>query len=759
MKNLIALTCLVLLNSLANAQIGVGEWRDHFSFKYSLSVAESSQSVFVSSRSGVLVYSKKDKTIKKLTKTNKLSDIEISSIFFSKNNHVLIVGYLNGNVDLVYDDSVFNLSDIKRKMINASKKINHIYVKDNLAYLSCGFGIVVLNLNRKEVKDTYYIGDLGSFINVNQVTSYQDSLYAATSHGIFVANNNSNLANYNNWRQITSIPSHNENYSSIYIDNGNILANQYKDSENDILRLYQSGIWSVLSDKYSDIKSIKAYNSEILVTTPKKILIYNQSFLLNDSIKSTGSVTINPVDVSTIDNQTYWVADRGNSLIKVDNQMQVISPNSPYTSQAYNIDVDKDKVVVVPGGITPSFNNNFINASLYVFDKEQWQSYFNYESKDYIVVKIDPTNSNRYFAGSWGDGVFEYENNKLKANYNNTNSSLQTIGNNDGFVRIGGLAFDSDNNLWVTNSSVDKPISVRKANGEWLSYSYNNIIRGYLTSQIIVTRNNHKWLVLSAGNGLFVFDDKKTLDDESDDSYKKLNVIDENGIIITNRTHAISEDLDGNIWVGTDKGIVVYYNPEEVFENQSFHAKQIVLTIGEATGILLEKEAVNTIAVDGANRKWLGTENSGAYLVSKDGTEQINHFTKDNSPLPSNKIYNISINHESGEIFFATEKGLVSYRGSATMGGDDYRDVYVYPNPVREDYEGDITIRGLVANVTVKITDISGSLVYETKAEGGQAVWNGKNFNGEKPSTGVYLVFCTNTDGTKTYVTKFLFVK
>ena len=223
--------------------------------------------------------------------------------------------------------------------------------------------------------------------------------------------------------------------------------------------------------------------------------------------------------------------------------------------------------------------------------------------------------------------------------------------------------------------------------------------------------------------------------------------------------YSIAEDLDGDIWVGTDQGIVVYYYPENVFEDSDFHAQRIILTIGDVTQYLLNTEMITAIAIDGANRKWLGTKSSGVYLVSENGTEEIHHFTEGNSPLLSNQINDIGINHETGEIFFATDKGLISYRGSATMGSDEFRDVYVYPNPVRENYDGDITIRGLVSDVNVKITDISGNIVYETTAEGGQATWNGKNFSGSRVSTGIYLVFCSNDDGSKTYITKLLFIK
>lgn len=760
MKKLSILIICIFYINLLKAQIGVGEWRAHLPFTYAIAVTESSKKVYVASESGVFSYSKISNNIEKLTKVNVLSDIGISAIAYSDKNNVLLVAYSNGNLDLVYNNETFNLSDIKREMINASKSINHILLYKEYAYLSCGFGIVVVNLDKKEIKDTYYIGDLGSLIQINQLVLDNNDLYAATNQGIYKTDiTNQNLADYSYWHRIEEIPNYTDVFNAIYVKNGEILVNQKNDTFNDVLYLYKNGLWSIFNNEYSEIRKIKENNAEIEIVTNRNILNYNSDFVFHDSISSSESISIKPFDISSLDNNTYWIANRGNGLIKYKNSFDVINPNSPYSANAYSIDTYKDKVIVAAGGLTPSWNNMFLNGALFTFESERWKSFFNYQTQDYVVVKIDPQNSDHYFVGTWGYGVVEYNNNEIVETYDYTNSSLQTIISNANFCRIKGLAFDNENNLWVTNSNVSNPISVRKVSGDWQSFNFNDAISNIILSEIIVTKNNQKWVILPNGNGLFVFDNNNTIDNKNDDSFKKLNIIDENGKVISNRVYSIAEDLIGNIWVGTDQGIVVYYNPENVFEDDSFHANRIVITIDDVTHHLLKTEVINSIAIDGANRKWLGTENSGVYLVSKDGTEEINHFTENNSPLLSNKINDISINQESGEVFFATDKGLISYRGSATMGSDEYRDVYVYPNPVRENYTGEITIRGLVSDVNVKITDISGNIVYETRAEGGQATWDGKNFSGSRVSTGVYLVFCTNDDGSKTYITKLLFIK
>ena len=724
-------------------------------------VTESPTKVYAASENGLFSYNKYSHNVEKLTKVNILSDVGVSAIAYSEENNVLVVGYSNGNLDLIFEYEKINLSDIKREMISASKSINHILFVNQYAYLSCGFGIVVVNIEKREIKDTYYIGDLGSLIQVNQTFDYNNFIYAATNQGVYVAElNNPNLVDYSNWSIITDIPNYTSNFNSIYVKDGILLVHESNEFSNDIIYSNYSGTWTNFISEFSTIRKIENTNSKIQIVTNRSILNYDLNFNFQNSITKLDIPSLNPFDVVVSSDNTYWIADKGHGLVKWQlGNAEYIMPNAPYLPNAFAIDIKNDKVVVAAGARTPSWANTFLNGALFTFENERWSSTINFETPDYVAVKIDPYDNNHYFAGSWLGGVVEYRNNQLVETYTDVNSSLQSDIEGEKYFKIGGIEFDDQNNLWVTNSGTVNPVSVRETSGDWTSFNFDEEISGLLTGDIIITEDNHKWVLLPNGNGIFVFDDNRTIGNENDDQTKKLSVIDESGNVISNNVYSIAEDLEGNIWVGTDQGIVVYYNPQDVFEDAGFHAQRIVITIGDATNYLLKTQIITSIAVDGANRKWIGTQSSGVYLVSEDGTEEINHFTAENSPLLSDKIYDIGINHETGEIFFATDKGLISYRGSATMGSDEFRDVYVYPNPVRENYSGDITIRGLVSDVNVKITDISGNIVYETTAEGGQATWDGKNFSGQRASTGVYLVFCSNDDGSKTYITKLLFIK
>ena len=345
--------------------------------------------------------------------------------------------------------------------------------------------------------------------------------------------------------------------------------------------------------------------------------------------------------------------------------------------------------------------------------------------------------------------------------YNETNSSLQTLlpGN---FVRIGGLAFDPQGNLWMSNSSVSEPISVLKPDGTWKSFRCNNLISDYSTlGDVLMTQSGHLWVIVPRGNGLFAMNNNLTVDDTSDDQYRKVSVEDRFGKVITNDVRSFAEDKNGNLWLGTNQGVLVMYSPYRLFTDGELYAQPILIPRKDGSGLadpLLGTQIVSTIEVDGANRKWLGTAGGGVYLVSEVGVEGIHHFNSMNSPLLSDNIIDICVDGISGEVFFGTDKGVISFKGDALSGSSMYNEVVVYPNPVRETYEGPVAIKGLVANTNVKITDIGGNLVFETESLGGQAIWDGKNFRGDRVATGVYMIYLASPYGSFSHVTKLLFI-
>ena len=620
---------------------------------------------------------------------------------------------------------------------------------------------MVINLPKKEIKDTYYIGENGGLINVYDIAFEGTYLYAGTENGVYFADiNNPNLIDYNNWTRITNVPNSNGKFTAVCWFADKLYTNYRPETGSvDILYYYEEGIWKQFQAlESSTIYHVGKSHERLLVVSNKFVGVYDAN---NQKIRS--MYANRPRHAVLDDDNVLWTADglEGMHISPNESSMETVLPNGPLSKDAVSIGIVDDIVYTVAGSVTRAWGNNWKHAELNTFQGSLWTGTSTVDYRDLVDLAIDPADKHHVFAASWGYGLLEYRNGELVEAYDETNSSLQTFIQDETFYRLGGVVFDGAGNLWVTNSNVPEPISVRQPDGKWKSYDLNGKLKVNDLSRIINTQYNHHWVICPRGAGLFAFNMNGSLEDESDDSYKKFNVVDANNKVISNDVFSLAEDHDGNIWVGTDKGIVVYYSPTRVFDDNLFYGQQIIVPRNDGSGladILLGTEKVTAIAIDGGNRKWVGTAKAGVFLFADDGLETIHHFTTDNSPLLSNNILEIEIDGKTGTVYFGTENGLISYKSTAIDGKDNYGDVYVYPNPVREDYQGEIVVTGLVGNVNVKITDINGNIVYETTAMGGQAIWDGRTFSGDRVHTGVYLIFCTNEDGSLTHITKLLVI-
>ncbi len=766
--NIKRLFVLVLLLSSITikgfAQIEVGTWREHFSYRKAISIADAGDKVYVASELGVFIYDKEEGSFETLSKLNGLSDTEIQTIAYNKEKAVLIIAYKNSNIDIVKDNTIYNISEIKRKQISNSKTINSISFYENNAFLSCGFGIVVLNMSKLEVADTFFIGENSSYININDVCVFRNNIYAATDEGLFIANyQNANLADYRNWNLNSSIPYNNSKFSDLVVFNNNLFA--ARESATNLSTVYKlNDNWESFKTNIYKIKNLTSSEDNLIIVAKNNSTSYDK--MLNNiaeinNYSFDGQETTSYTDKTDAfyNNNTFYVSDERYGLVigNADNQT-FFYPNGPVSNKTAHCKSSDGKLITTNGNnrmkawYSPEYN---------VFENEEWSvcAAPRDTAKNFYSIAINPNNKDEVFIGAFGYGVFEFENNEFTNAYNHLNSSLQAIPTYDyGYIRITALEFDNNNNLWVANQLVPEPISVKTKDNEWQSFNFNGLITQDAPIDILVTKDNNKWFLLGESDGILVLDDNDTPINKSDDQYKKIIPTESTGETISNTVTAIEQDKDGNIWVATDDGVAIYYNPENVFDN-NFYADRIQLTsYGNDTTEqhLFTTDEVTDIEVDGANRKWIATKSSGVFLMSENGKEQIYNFNIYNSPLPSNSINDIAINHKSGEVFILTDKGIVSYRSDATKANENFGDVYVFPNPIRPDYSGVITVTGLADEVNVKFSDVSGNVVYETTALGGQAVWNGKTFDGRKVSSGIYFVFCTNKDGSKTQVAKLL---
>jgi hypothetical protein len=745
--------------------IAIGQWRDHLPYNQGEEIAVAGKLIFSVADGNLFYLNTESSELFKCSKATGFSDVDVSSIAYDKNTKILVVGYKNTNVDLFLDNKIINISDIKRKNIFGNKTINKVIINESKAYLCCGFGIVVIDLIKKEVKDTYYIGNLGASVNVNEIAFSSDTIYAATAQGIYKAKkNNSFLSDYSSWNKDPFLPS--GKHKSLTLFNSRIYT--LVDSTSAISRVYfrsiNSGNWQVLdySIPYLSTRIKTTKETEIAVVYEGLVSLYNANNQRGDIFGYLQGSQPSDLELDEADN--LWIADRKNCLVKkiaFTNDYVSYRPQGPASAFAINMDSKNGILWVSPGGAS-GLNAGFRIGSVSKFQDNNWYSldgYYIYGKTgafDLMAISANPNNPDNVFVSTWGKGVLELRTDSVVNHFTQLNSSLVTLPiNND--IRSQGLDFDNNGNLWIANSGTTAPLALYTKDKKWKSFTFENIALPNVL-QLIVASSGQKWLVVER-NGMIVYDDAGTPENESDDKVKNLKFEAGKGGIPGSDVFCMAEDRNGEIWMGTDKGVGVFYAPQTVFDESAQDAQAIKISQDGYVQFLLESEKVTAIAVDNANRKWIGTANTGVYLMNSDGTQQLKHFTEENSPLISDGITSINILETTGEVFFGTEKGIVSYKDVATEGFSECKDILVYPNPVRENYTGPIAIRSLVQDANVKITDASGVLVYETKAFGGQAIWDGTNYKGEKVASGVYFAFASSSDGSRGCNAKILIIR
>lgn len=740
----------------AQSQIKIGEWREHLPYQKANSLLVGGENLYCLTESGLFSYSLNDNEIVAFSKTKGLSESEISAIGWEESSQSLLVGYSSGNLDIISNGVIQNISDIKKFSLIENKTINLITAISGFAYLGTDFGIVVINLDKMEVADTYFIGAEGEKLVVNDIEINSNSIWVATNQGIYSADlSSSNLTDFNNWRHQLNIPDFQRECEHLEIIDGDVIVSRVLSETSSEMYRNSNGVWIKFPGSFSRIYSLRNSENKLWVVQSDKTQIFNANGIENSVLQSSGIFEMR--DAMEAAGRTF-VADYEKSLLEIGGSgTSKIKPDGPLSQNISNVFSAGDQTWAVAGGVTANFDGLEESAELFLFENQQWTNYSKenmiaFENQfDLLSITGNKRDESLVYAASWGDGLFVFEKNEFQTNWNSENSPLGSKG-------ISGMDTDEDGNLWILDANSSAPVKVYSPAGEWTSLSYSTLANRVNMQKIVCLKNGDKWVLNAPGQSLFAFNENETLSNQDDDAVASFLVRDENNSTISSKIYDLIEDDNGDVWCGTASGVAVYSNPGNIFRTGDFYAYQPIITIEGSTQFLLGTETVNTIALNGANQKWLGTANSGVFLISENGDEQLSHFTSQNSPLPSNTVQKISVNPETGEVFFVTDKGMVSYKGEVTEGTESYNDLYVYPNPVRETYHGDVVVSGLMAESTVKITDISGNLVMEGKSGGGQFIWDGKNFKGSRVHTGVYLIFCSNSDGSKSKVIKLLFI-
>ncbi len=719
---------------LCEAQIPIGAWREHLPYGSAIKVLNDGKKIWCATPYSLFSYDPANGEIIKKSKVNALSEVGISTIAWDSINQKLIVGYSNSNIDIISSNKVSNIPDIKRKSIQGDKNIYSIDLIDGKCWVSTGFGIVVIDQLRNETSDTYIIGSNGNNVRVNGISYTGTDIYAATSEGLKRAQKNQDFSDYRNWNTIRT---------------GNIkqiLAFQNRSiiSQNDSLFILNGAVPGFFYGDGWTITNISVSGDRLLVSQNKpgadgrvRVMRIDGS---TEKIISFPSVLKLPQQATQL-KEEYWIADLFGGLEKVNaSGIEKIIPNSPFELSTGNLAFFNNSILVPAGSVDAAWNYQYLPFGLFSFSGEKWSSYnkYNYpvldSVADILTVTGDRRNGDIWF-GSFGGGLAKLSNNAITVYKQNVIS--QAVGD-PGSYRVGGLAFDEANNLWISNYGAAVPLLVRKADGTLKLFPTPFTLFQNATAQIKISPLGNKWIVSPKGNGL-IFLNSGNIDNPGDDTWRLYKQGAGNGNLPHNQVYCVEVDHYGFAWVGTEKGIAII--PCE--DQPNCEAYLPVVKDGTTTGYLLQDENVLSIATDGANRKWVGTA-KGLWLISADGEKVLEHYTEDNSPLLGNIVRSIVIDPRSGEIFIETNKGLCSYRGWANEFDGSGSTVTVFPNPVTKNYSGLIGIRGLENDSRVQITELNGRILFETRSLGGQAVWNGRDRSGRRPASGTYLVLSNN---------------
>lgn len=746
----------------------IGSWRSYLPFREGNKVTQSAEQIIYATGEAIFTLDKEDLAVDFLTKTDGLSNVGVREIKYNQGSETLIVVYNNSVIDLVKEDGIRTLNDIKNfNNIIGLKEVNKIFVENSeQVYLATSFGISRLNVVSGFFEFTTFTG-----IAINDVVVFKEQIYIATDEGIYrVAKDNFNIDDFSNWTFLAENVGLPMDYSSSVLG---VFNDQLYLGANDILyQLTGDTVQEIHTEEGFSLAFLSAENSHLLVgyecgSCDGKVVAFSAD---NTFVKVPNRCINRPLDALEDEQGRIWFADRFDDVRYAeslnDQDCRRLSFNSPFTNKVQDIAVSESEVWLATGGVNPTFNYLFRQDGFYSLIGGEWTAYNKLNNDkikaadlfDFYTIAIHPETQDVY-AGSFLDGLVVFDGEQISVIYDNANSSLNNAVGDTARTRVSGLAFDTENNLWVSNHTAARPFSVLKNDGEWQSFTTTNCT-GNETSllEVLVDENGFKWFTASNANtGLLVYD-TGDLSVSNDDRCRVFTASNSN--LPTNQVNDMAMDLDGDIWVGTAGGVVVFQCGPQVFDD--CNATEII-TDQDATnlGLLLSGDEVRAVAVDGANNKWFGTTN-GVFVQSPDGKEQLAHFTAENSPLLDNNVIDIAIRQETGEVFIGTGEGLVSLRSQATRGGrTNSVNAYAFPNPVRPEYQGDIAIAGLAQDANVKITDVNGQLIYETRAQGGQAIWDGNDYTGRRASTGVYLVFSTSKNLTNpdAAVTKILFIK
>ncbi len=744
-------------------------WKGYFSYNEIKDISESSNKIFAAAENALFSKDLSTSELKTFNAIDGLSGETITAVYYSKLSNKTLVGYQNGLVIVINesDKKIFKAVGIIQKQIPTNvKQVNSFYENNGIIYISCGFGIVQFKLNNNEFGDTYFLGStLLDYQEVLQTTVLNNSIYAVTrNNGIKKGDlSNNNLNDFSQWQIFDA-----GYWSGIATLNNQLVAA----NSNNSLYKFAGNIPNLFFTTFSQIKDFRVFENNLSVTNSNNVYVFNDQLtnistinnLLIDSVLppvfTCASLIKNTIFIGTFENGLLTTTLNNPTIFNN------ITPNGPIRNAIFSMNATPNKLWVCYGGYNIEYNpyiyigfTGLNKFGISKFDKNGWINKPYSEllgAKSISKITTNPTNPNQIFFSSFASGLLKVDNEIPTLLYNKTNSALTDVEDEVGLdlIKVNGIAFDKNGSIWVTNSRTKNAIKVLKKDNTWQSISVAPVMTDFTScdyNNIVIDKNNTKW-ISSSYNGVIAYN-------ENGNILKKITAGVENGNLPAKDVRTIALDNKNQLWIGTTSGLRIVSSVDNFQNPGQINSTNIVI---EEDGIgqeLLYEQHITDIVVDGSNRKWIGTLDSGVFLISPNGQKTIYHFTIDDSPLPSNLILDIDIDPKTGEVFIATDKGMISFRGVSTKGNENLDNVYVYPNPVRPNFNDTVKVSGLLDKATVKITDIEGSLVFETTSEGGTIEWDTTAFGKYKVASGVYMVFVSSQDGEQTKVNKLMIVR
>ena len=763
------LTLLAALCQTSMAQLAVGKWRDHLSYSNTNHVAAAGDRIYCSADKGMFYYDLDDRTVNRMNKTTMLNDVGISTFAYDAQTHYLVVAYSNSNIDIIKDDKAYNIGDLRRSDIGGSKRINNISFRNRCAYLACAFGVVVVDMSRDEIKETYYLGPDGTYLNINDLTFTDSLIVVATDNGIMTANKDNRFLHLvHNWTRDTLSLLAGQRITQLATDdNGRLLAlacNPLGDTT--LYREVAPLSFAPLAS--GNLRSFDFSSHHLMLCHADRLEVYDNTYSMQQTLTGIDWMDMDINHATMTADGRLWLAHSWASMVMVGADRQTVTsltPGGPWSDDVYRLTAFDDRLIVSPGGHLTTFANAYIAANAYTLQGDRWLMLSDPDgilasASDVIDIAVNPKRQKQLLAACWGSGLLEINDNKVTALHDETNTDGALTPYTQGAfssLRTGAVAFDNKGNAWVTNSRSPNVLAVRRSNGSWEAFNTLSLNANNEIDHIIWDSIGDLKLFWGRENKIFVHDGDSHMAYIDPNNGAKLS---------TSMVNTVVQDHDGHLWIGTNKGIKVAYDLSRAFagggtgERSGITCNNILFSQNGISEYLMAYESVTCMAVDGANRKWVGTSTGGLYLISANGLEEVAHFTTANSPLFSDKILAVAVMPWTGEVFIATDKGLQSFRGTATYAfTEPMEDIHAFPNPVRPDFDGLIAIKGFTRNAIVHITDAAGNTVYATRANGGQAVWNGCTQSGQRVASGVYYVFASAEDGSMRSATKIMIIR